>query len=104
MKGDPPDKPCCTPEGRRGAHGNIPPDEASPTPSPPPLDPRLLDIVQAAPFLSVSPSSVSYLNPGPISAGRSAKDCEKSRGSFGSNFGTVLTSNRQNSRQFSVTG
>jgi len=37
------------------------PGEASPKPSPPPLDPRLLDIVQAARYLSVSPWTIRNL-------------------------------------------
>jgi hypothetical protein len=37
------------------------PDETSPKPNPPPLDSRLLDIVQAARYLSVSPWTIRSL-------------------------------------------
>jgi hypothetical protein len=62
MKGDPPDKPLLHARrgpGRRRKHPK--PDEAAPSPRSPPLDPRLLDIVQAARYLSVSPWTIRSL-------------------------------------------
>lgn len=62
MKGDPPDKPLL--HARRGPgrpRKNPKPEEAVPKPGPPLLDPRLLDLVQAARYLSVSPWTIRSL-------------------------------------------
>ncbi len=62
MKADPSDKPLLHARWGPGRPRKHPkPDEASPKPNPPPLDPRLLDIVQAARYLGVSPWTIRSL-------------------------------------------
>jgi len=61
MKSDPPDKPLLHARRGPGRPRKHPRPEEAPRPAPPLLDPRLLDLVQTARYLSVSPWTIRCL-------------------------------------------
>ena len=61
MNSDPPDKPLLHARRGPGRPRKHPTPEDMPKPTPPPLDPRLFDLAQAARYLSVSPWTIRSL-------------------------------------------